>query len=145
MYENTIIFIIGYGSGLFTIIFLVLIKYYWNRWMNYEDENEDEDEDENEDVPIQRPIEIPRPEQIAEQRPENLSEQIDALIIHIVPPNASLVDETCLVCLEEITIKQAVVECTTCHRVLGHASCLENWFHQKLSCPNCRQIFIEST
>jgi len=130
MYENTIIFIIGYGSGIFTIIFLLLIRYYWNRWMNYEDENEDV---------------IPRPEQRAVPKPENLSEQIDAVIIHIVPPNASLVDETCLVCLEEITIKQAVVECTTCHRVLGHASCLENWFHQKLSCPNCRQIFIEST
>ena len=135
MFENTIIFIIGYGSGLFTIIFLLLIRYYW---LNYENENEDEDEDIRIQSQLDLQSQLPIQSRLAE-------DAVDALIIHIIPPNTSLVDETCLVCLEEITIKQTVVECTTCHRVLGHASCLENWFHQKLSCPNCRQIFIEST
>lgn len=124
MDENTVVFIFGYGTGLFSVIFILLIKYYYARWMNSTSNQN------------QNPL---------QNSHQNSPEQIDALIIHIIPPNKSLVNETCLVCLEEYTNKQAVVECTTCHRVLGHASCLENWFHQKLSCPNCRQIFIIPT
>jgi hypothetical protein len=71
-----------------------------------------------------------------------LPEIQDAVIIHIVPTPQSLVEKTCLVCLEDLALKQAVVECTSCHSVLGHASCLEAWFHKQLSCPHCRAYFF---
>ena len=50
------------------------------------------------------------------------------------PANA----DSCLVCLEDYTNKQAVIECTSCHVLIGHASCSYEWFQRNLSCPHCR-------
>ena len=115
MLDNISIYFIGYITGIVTAIISFFVKdWYSTRRINGENV-----------VPVARPREVQ-----------------DALFIHVVPPEQSLEDKNCLVCMEEFTSKEAVVECTSCHTILGHASCLESWFQQKLSCPHCRTDFF---
>lgn len=114
MDENDIQFIFGYGSGFFSsIIIMIFIHYFCKR------------------------------RQQSQNEPGTIEVQ-DAVLIHIVPPERYVMKEThtCLVCLDEYTSKEAIVECTICHAVLGHASCLDSWFQRKLSCPHCRVNFF---
>jgi hypothetical protein len=113
MDENSIVFIIGYGSGFFSCVIILIAHYFY------------------------------KSRQQTQREPGTIQIQ-DAVLIHIVPPERYVMKDTytCLVCLEEYTLKQAIVECTTCHAVLGHASCLDSWFQRKLSCPHCRANFF---
>ena len=51
----------------------------------------------------------------------------------------SKVDETCLICLEEIDdMNTETVLCICCKKELGHINCIFNWIKTKQTCPNCR-------
>lgn len=66
---------------------------------------------------------------------ENLHSISPLLKLSFTPPENA---DSCLVCLEDYTNKQAVIECTSCHILIGHASCAYQWFQRNLSCPHCR-------
>jgi len=119
MLDNISIYILGYGTGIVTTMIGVFVKdWYANRSRVVEQQAL---------VPAVRQNEIQ-----------------DALFIHFRPPETSIANGlTCLVCMEEFLSKQALVECTSCHTILGHATCLETWFQRKLSCPHCRKDFFE--
>ena len=51
----------------------------------------------------------------------------------------SKVDETCLICLEEIDDSNIdTVKCICCKKELGHIRCIFKWIETKQTCPNCR-------
>jgi hypothetical protein len=51
----------------------------------------------------------------------------------------SKVDETCLICFEEIDDSNIeTVKCICCKKELGHISCVCKWTVTKQTCPNCR-------
>jgi hypothetical protein len=51
----------------------------------------------------------------------------------------SKVDETCLICLEEIDDSNIeTVKCICCKKELGHIMCVCKWIKTKQTCPNCR-------
>jgi len=51
----------------------------------------------------------------------------------------SKVDETCLICLEEIDDSNIeTVKCTCCKKELGHIRCIFKWIETSRTCPNCR-------
>ena len=51
----------------------------------------------------------------------------------------SKVDETCLICLEEIDDSNIeTVKCICCKKELGHITCVCKWTVTKQTCPNCR-------
>ena len=51
----------------------------------------------------------------------------------------SKVDETCLVCLENIDDTNIeTVKCICCKKELGHINCICEWIKNKQTCPNCR-------
>ena len=127
--NDNVIFALGCGTGSLSTLVLVLLQ----KWYMYR-------------LPVAAP-EVPDPLPAA-PRPINTavasaSHVQDAVVIHIIPPDEALVHDTCIVCMEEYSIKQSVVECTSCHVILGHASCLESWFQRQLSCPHCRTQFYE--
>ena len=54
----------------------------------------------------------------------------------------SKVDETCLICLEDIDdMNTETVLCICCKKELGHINCISNWIKNKQTCPNCRSNF----
>lgn len=119
MLDNISIYMLGYGTGIISTLITFFIKeWYVNR---------------NRVVEQHELVQAPRRDDIQ-----------DALFIHFRPPETSIANSiTCLVCMEEFSSKQAVVECNSCHTILGHAVCLEMWFQRKLSCPHCRKDFFE--
>ena len=51
----------------------------------------------------------------------------------------SKVDETCLICLEEIDDSNIeTVKCICCKKELGHIKCVFTWIVSNQTCPNCR-------
>ena len=51
----------------------------------------------------------------------------------------SKVDETCLICLEDIDdMNTETVKCICCKKELGHINCVGMWIKNKQTCPNCR-------
>jgi hypothetical protein len=51
----------------------------------------------------------------------------------------SKVDETCLICFEEIDDSNIeTVKCICCKKELGHITCVCKWTVTKQTCPNCR-------
>lgn len=51
----------------------------------------------------------------------------------------SKVDETCLICLEEIDDSNIeTVKCICCKKELGHIMCVSTWIASNRTCPNCR-------
>jgi len=51
----------------------------------------------------------------------------------------SKVNETCLICLEEIDDSNIeTVKCICCKKELGHINCVYKWIETNQTCPNCR-------
>jgi hypothetical protein len=51
----------------------------------------------------------------------------------------SKVDETCIICLENIDDANIeTVKCPCCNKELGHICCVYKWIETSKTCPNCR-------
>ena len=56
----------------------------------------------------------------------------------------SKVDETCLICLEDIDdMNTETVLCVCCKKELGHINCMCDWIKNKQTCPNCRSDILQ--
>jgi hypothetical protein len=56
----------------------------------------------------------------------------------------SKIDETCLICLEEIDDSNIeTVKCICCKKELGHIKCVCKWIKTNQTCPNCRASVID--
>jgi len=56
----------------------------------------------------------------------------------------SKLDETCLICLEEIDdTNTETVLCKCCKKELGHINCVCEWIKSKQTCPNCRSSVLQ--
>ena len=55
-------------------------------------------------------------------------------------PNPQILETTCIICLEEMTVAKKL----SCGHVF-HLACLRRWIEQNLKCPTCRlTINLES-
>jgi hypothetical protein len=70
-------------------------------------------------------------------RTKKRDSEITLLGFNIV--DKSKVDETCLICIEEIDdSNMETVECICCKKELGHIGCVCIWIKTNQTCPNCR-------
>ena len=56
----------------------------------------------------------------------------------------SKLDETCLICLEEIDdTNTETILCICCKKEIGHINCVCDWIKSKQTCPNCRSGILQ--
>jgi len=48
-------------------------------------------------------------------------------------------DDSCMVCLESMTVSMSSIQCNECHKIIGHEKCVFRWLRLSDSCPNCRK------
>ena len=87
---------------------------------------------------------------------KNMYEKINSIINKIERRNNAItilgfdivdrskLDETCLICLEEIDdTNTETILCICCKKEIGHINCVCDWIKSKQTCPNCRSGILQ--
>ena len=67
--------------------------------------------------------------------------KLNSVFKHVNFDSAPLLNTNCTICLDEFEDGDKLVELKECHHVF-HKSCINTWFTQKQTCPNCQNEVV---
>jgi len=60
------------------------------------------------------------------------------VLVHVFPPNRVVQPIECLICLEPITNRESLIECSSCKQAISHVPCMIQWMQRSNTCPHCQ-------